>query len=105
MGPLRRRTLPALADITPCPDICVDLQQRTRYHSTPRFLKLLSQYDVTATFFLLDRRLADNASLVQEMAAAGHDLAVHGWDHMASVARVIRANNRKDILLSTTSSG
>jgi peptidoglycan/xylan/chitin deacetylase (PgdA/CDA1 family) len=49
---------------------------------TPQFLELLGRYDVTATFFLLGRCLVDNASLVQDMAAAGHELAVHGSDHM-----------------------
>jgi peptidoglycan/xylan/chitin deacetylase (PgdA/CDA1 family) len=48
--------------------------------STPRFLTLLDRLGVRATFFLLGRHV-DDVGLVQEMAAADHELAVHGWDH------------------------
>jgi peptidoglycan-N-acetylglucosamine deacetylase len=48
--------------------------------STPAFLTLLERYDVRATFFVLGRHLGDRA-LLRDMAAAGHEIGVHGWDH------------------------
>jgi peptidoglycan/xylan/chitin deacetylase (PgdA/CDA1 family) len=49
--------------------------------STPLFLDLLAAQGVTATFFLLAAHAEREPSLVREMAAAGHELAVHGWEH------------------------
>ena len=48
--------------------------------STPAFLGLLDALDVRATFFVLGAHLGDRG-LVREMAAAGHEIGVHGWDH------------------------
>jgi peptidoglycan/xylan/chitin deacetylase (PgdA/CDA1 family) len=48
--------------------------------STPAFLDLLDRLDVRATFFVLGQHLGDR-SLVREMAGAGHEIGVHGWDH------------------------
>ena len=55
--------------------------------STPLFLDLLARHDVRATFFLLGEHLEPHRSLVSEMAAAGHELAVHGWDHTCVAAK------------------
>ena len=49
--------------------------------STPAFLDLLARHDRRATFFLLGDQLWNHRDLVATMAAAGHELAVHGWDH------------------------
>ncbi|WP_246456125.1 polysaccharide deacetylase family protein [Nocardioides mesophilus] len=49
--------------------------------STPSFLEMLERQGVSATFFLLGEFVSQNRSLVAEMSAAGHELAVHGWDH------------------------
>lgn len=49
--------------------------------STPAFLDLLARHDRRATFFLLGDQLWIHRDLVASMAAAGHELAVHGWDH------------------------
>lgn len=48
--------------------------------STPAFLELLDRLGVQATFFVLGRHLGDRV-LLGEMAAAGHEIGVHGWDH------------------------
>jgi peptidoglycan/xylan/chitin deacetylase (PgdA/CDA1 family) len=47
----------------------------------PRFLDLLSRRDVHATFFMLGSMVAAAPGLAGEIAAAGHEIAVHGWDH------------------------
>lgn len=44
-------------------------------------LDILAQYNVKATFFLLEPRIRDYAGSVRRMADAGHQLGVHGITH------------------------
>jgi peptidoglycan/xylan/chitin deacetylase (PgdA/CDA1 family) len=55
--------------------------------STPRFLRVLDRYDVRATFFVLGVQLTRDRGLAREMAASGHEFAVHGWDHRPLLLR------------------
>ena len=48
---------------------------------TPRFLELLDTRQVRATFFLLGSMTARAPGLAGQIAAAGHEIAVHGWEH------------------------
>ena len=86
IDPLRRaltpRVLPdALSGIGRRGHIALTFDDGPDPASTPAFLDLLARHDRRATFFLLGEHVAANAGLVEEMAAAGHELAVHGWDH------------------------
>ncbi|OKK03555.1 polysaccharide deacetylase [Streptomyces sp. CB03234] len=49
--------------------------------STPEFLRALDALSVRATFFVLGSRLARRPALGRLIAAEGHELAVHGWQH------------------------
>jgi polysaccharide deacetylase family protein (PEP-CTERM system associated) len=49
--------------------------------STDRVLDLLASHDVRATFFILGEVAAAHPGLVRRIAAAGHELACHGYDH------------------------
>jgi peptidoglycan/xylan/chitin deacetylase (PgdA/CDA1 family) len=49
--------------------------------STPRFLEALHRYRVHATFFLLGCMAARSPQLCRSIAAAGHEVAIHGWTH------------------------
>jgi hypothetical protein len=49
--------------------------------STPAFLDLLRDEGIQATFFVLGRMLRMNPEIGSEIAAAGHEIAVHGWNH------------------------
>ncbi|RJQ85084.1 polysaccharide deacetylase family protein [Amycolatopsis panacis] len=49
--------------------------------STPKFLQVLADLDVRATFFVLGSELDRSPWLGREIAAAGHEIAVHGWTH------------------------
>ena len=49
--------------------------------STPRFLALLGERDVKATFFLLGMMCERYPSMAQRMVDEGHEVAVHSWDH------------------------
>jgi peptidoglycan-N-acetylglucosamine deacetylase len=49
--------------------------------STPAFLRVLDDRGVRATFFMLGSLVARAPGLAAEVAAAGHEIGVHGWDH------------------------
>jgi peptidoglycan-N-acetylglucosamine deacetylase len=48
---------------------------------TPRVLELLAARRVRATFFLVGERAARAPATVRAIAAAGHEVASHGWSH------------------------
>jgi peptidoglycan/xylan/chitin deacetylase (PgdA/CDA1 family) len=48
---------------------------------TPRVLALLAEHAVPATFFLVGERAARAEATVRAIAAAGHEVASHGWSH------------------------
>jgi len=50
--------------------------------NTRLLLDGLAAREIPATFFLVGERLAGNEGLVREMAAAGHQIGVHTWDHV-----------------------
>jgi peptidoglycan/xylan/chitin deacetylase (PgdA/CDA1 family) len=43
--------------------------------------RVLADWGVTATFFLLGEMVARSPGLAAELAAAGHEIGVHGWTH------------------------
>ena len=49
--------------------------------STPRFLSLLGELDVKATFFLLGEMCERYPSMARRIVDGGHEVAVHSWDH------------------------
>ena len=50
--------------------------------SMPAMLDLLDRFGAKATFFLSGCRAVEHPALVAEMAARGHALYAHGWDHV-----------------------
>jgi peptidoglycan/xylan/chitin deacetylase (PgdA/CDA1 family) len=53
-------------------------------------LAALDDIGVRATFFVLGKALAQHRPLGREICAAGHELAVHGWDHRYLLGRTFR---------------
>ena len=49
--------------------------------STPRLLELLARHGAKATFFMVGARAARHPELVARVAAEGHEIGNHGWDH------------------------
>jgi peptidoglycan-N-acetylglucosamine deacetylase len=85
IGPLRTLVLPLVAPAelfgqSPRPRVALTFDDGPDPASTPGFLGLLGELGVTATFFVLGQHLGDRA-LLREMASAGHEIGVHGWDH------------------------
>jgi len=57
-------------------------ERPSRVHaSTERLLDTLAEFDVKATFFTLGWIADRHPGLVQRVAAAGHEIASHGWWH------------------------
>ena len=49
--------------------------------NTDRILELLDEHDTRGTFFILGWVAESSPSLVQRIAAAGHEVACHGYGH------------------------
>ncbi|GAA2688797.1 polysaccharide deacetylase family protein [Streptomyces lunalinharesii] len=80
-GPLRNTVMPRLAGQGRPDHIALTFDDGPDHLSTPHFLRVLEAQEVRATFFLLGSMLHRSRGLAKEMAAAGHELAVHGWQH------------------------
>lgn len=78
---VRRHWFPGLAGIGYRDHVALTLDDGPDPASTPLFLDLLDALDVRATFFLLGARVAEAPRLAGAIAAAGHEVAVHGWAH------------------------
>jgi peptidoglycan-N-acetylglucosamine deacetylase len=55
--------------------------------NTPLILDLLKQEGVKATFCLVGFRVRDNPDLVRRIAAEGHTLCNHTWQHLLDLAK------------------
>jgi peptidoglycan/xylan/chitin deacetylase (PgdA/CDA1 family) len=49
---------------------------------TPAVLDALSQVHTTATFFVLGEQVAQHPDLLERVLKAGHDVEVHGYQHL-----------------------
>ncbi|MCL9762205.1 polysaccharide deacetylase family protein [Frankia sp. AiPa1] len=83
----RVRLTPRLAGIGAPGHVALTFDDGPDPASTPRFLEVLAELDVRATFFVLGGMLARAPGLAREMTAAGHELGVHGWDHRPMLLR------------------
>jgi len=81
LGPVRRSLFPRLSGTGPADHVALTFDDGPDPGSTPRFLDLLAARQVHATFFLLGSMVAKAPGLAAEIAAAGHETGVHGWDH------------------------
>lgn len=49
--------------------------------NTPKILDLLNQYNMKATFFLLEDKIQSNPDIVKRMLSEGHSIGLHGQSH------------------------
>ncbi|MGZ3114127.1 polysaccharide deacetylase family protein [Streptomyces sp. H62] len=77
----RRRAFPGLAGLGRPDHIALTFDDGPGPASTPRFLDLLDELGVRATFFLLGEDVVRHPATAREQARRGHELAVHGWSH------------------------
>jgi peptidoglycan/xylan/chitin deacetylase (PgdA/CDA1 family) len=87
VGPVRCRLLPRLAGLGRADHVALTFDDGPDPDSTPAFLALLEARRVHATFFLLGSMVARAPRLAAEIAGAGHEIAVHGWDHRYTILR------------------
>jgi peptidoglycan/xylan/chitin deacetylase (PgdA/CDA1 family) len=55
--------------------------------TTPNLLELLRQYHVHATFCVVGSRARDYPDLIRAIAADGHTLCNHSWQHLEDLAK------------------
>ena len=48
---------------------------------TPQLLSTLQEYDIRATFFMVGKQAYYYPDIVKQIAADGHELGYHSWDH------------------------
>jgi peptidoglycan/xylan/chitin deacetylase (PgdA/CDA1 family) len=87
LGPVRMRLFPRLSGLGERSHVALTFDDGPDPATTPAFLSVLAAHGVRATFFLLGSMVARSPSLAAEVAAAGHELGVHGWDHRYTVLR------------------
>ncbi|PJN39531.1 polysaccharide deacetylase family protein [Streptomyces sp. CB02959] len=92
-GPLRNRVMPRLAGRGSAGHVALTFDDGPDPRSTPLFLRTLAERRVTATFFLLGSQAHRSPGLVRDIAAAGHEIAVHGWLHRPLLLRGPRATH------------
>jgi peptidoglycan-N-acetylglucosamine deacetylase len=90
IGPVRRRLFPQLAGLGRPDHVALTFDDGPDPASTPAFLDLLAARRLQATFFLLGSMVDRAPGLAAQLAAAGHEIAVHGWDHRYTILRTPR---------------
>jgi polysaccharide deacetylase family protein (PEP-CTERM system associated) len=89
-----------LLDLPGAPPMCEwhNMESRVEFN-TYRLLDLLQKHDLKATFFVLGWIAERQKTLVRDIAAAGHEIASHGYSHIL-YHKSDPAEVRRDISLS-----
>lgn len=91
LAPVRRRLFPRLAGLGQADHVALTFDDGPDPASTPAFLDLLAARGLRATFFLLGSMVVKAPDLAADIADAGHEIGVHGWDHRYTILRSPRA--------------
>lgn len=81
LPPVRDRFLPDLAGRGDPGHVALTFDDGPDPRATPHFLRLLDARRVRATFFLVGTQVTRAPWLAREIADAGHEIALHGWEH------------------------
>ena len=88
---IRRGLMPALSGVGSPGHVALTFDDGPQSDSTPRFLEALDRLGWHATFFMLGCMVDRAPALAAEVAAAGHEIAVHGYEHRSQLLRSPRA--------------
>ena len=84
---VRLALTPRLAGVGAAGHVAVTFDDGPVAASTPAFLEALERLGWRATFFMLGEEVRRSPGLAAEVAAAGHEVAVHGDDHRSLLRR------------------
>jgi peptidoglycan-N-acetylglucosamine deacetylase len=73
------------------PGIALTFDDGPHPRGTPAVLEILARHAAVATFFLVGEQVSRRPSLAAEIAAAGHEIALHGHAHTLLLRRSSRA--------------
>ena len=85
--PATKRFLPAINGTGRSHHVALTFDDGPDEQSTPRFLDVLSELDVRATFFLLGDMCLRYPTLSKRLLEDGHEIAVHSFDHRNHMRR------------------
>jgi len=88
---LGRHVTPGLAGVGRPGHVALTFDDGPDQASTPRFLEVLDGLGWKATFFMLGEMARRSPGLAAEVAAAGHEIGVHGDEHRSQLWRSPRA--------------
>ena len=88
---LRRSFLPGLSGVGDPGHVALTFDDGPQPESTPAFLDALDRLGWRATFFMLGSMVDRAPGLAAEVAAAGHEVAVHGYAHRSEMFRIYPA--------------
>lgn len=80
--PVRTADAPAQVTVDSPPLVALTFDDGPRSSTTGPLLDGLELREVPATFFLVGSRIPGNEDLVRRMAAEGHQVGVHTYDHV-----------------------
>jgi peptidoglycan-N-acetylglucosamine deacetylase len=86
LAPVRRR-FPGLSGAGAADHVALTFDDGPDPAFTPRFLAVLAARRVHATFFVLGPMVQAAPQLAADIAAAGHEIGVHGWEHRYATVR------------------
>ncbi|MGH9062475.1 MAG: polysaccharide deacetylase family protein [Acidimicrobiales bacterium] len=87
LPPVRRRVAPAWHGLGRPGHVALTFDDGPDPTSTPAFLAALDGLGWRATFFMLGSMAERSPGLAGEVAAAGHEIALHGHEHRNQLAR------------------
>jgi peptidoglycan-N-acetylglucosamine deacetylase len=100
IGPVRMLAFRRLAGQGDGDHVALTFDDGPDPESTPEFARVLAERDIRATFFMLGSMVEKSPGLAAEIAAAGHEVGVHGFDHRYLTLRGPRAT-RSDLTRAT----
>ena len=85
-GRLHQLFFPSLVWKMDSPSIFLTFDDGPHPVATPTVLNILKSYNIKATFFLSGNAVGKNQSIVKEIAAEGHSIGIHAYNHSRTIA-------------------